>query len=161
VIEKVTKDHGDETSRKTSFDTYREDATRSLDGLMNALHQHTSVLIDEGTVNDALSRKHRDFILQNIANIVKDPMDGHDAETFFNVICNMAVCQWKIQREALMSLSPKREPSSMYYNNSGDDLPHQGRSSTPEVSQKRDDEGYMSTAEVMRLLAEQQAESSK
>jgi hypothetical protein len=72
----------------------------------------------------------------------------------------MAVCQWKIQREALMSLSTQRGPSSVYYNNSGDDFTHQGRSSTPKVSQERDDKGHMSSAEVMTLLAEQQAKLS-
>ena len=154
LIEKVTQEHGDETSRKTNLDTYLEDATRLLDGLMNTLHQHTSALIDEAAVNDALSRKHQDFIIQNIANMVKDTVDGRDAEMFFIGICNMVVCQWKIQREALMSLSPQRGSSSMYYNNSGDDLPHQGQSSTP-------NQGYMSTADVMRLMAEQQAKSSE
>ena len=128
---RLNQEHGDETSRKTNLDTYLEDATRLLDGLMNTLHQHTSALIDEAAVNDALSRKHQDFIIQNIANMVKDTVDGRDAEMFFIGICNMAVCQWKIQREALMSLSPQRGSSSMYYNNSGDDLPHQGQSSTP------------------------------
>ena len=106
LIEKVTQEHGDETSRKTNLDTYLEDSTSLLDGLMNTLHQHTSALIDEAEVNDALSRKHQDFIIQNIANMVKDTVDGRDAEMFFIGICNMAVCQWKIQREALMSLSP-------------------------------------------------------
>ena len=59
LIEKVTQEHGDETSRKTNLDTYLEDATRLLDGLMNTLHQHTSALIDEAEVNDALSRTSR------------------------------------------------------------------------------------------------------
>jgi hypothetical protein len=73
----------------------------------------------------------------------------------------MVVCQWKIQREALMSLSPQRGSSSMYYNNSGDDLPHQGQSSTPEVSQERDNQGYMSTADVMKLMSDQQTRSTE
>ena len=149
LIEKVTREYGDETSRKTNLDTYLEDSASLLDGLMNTLHQHTSALIDEAEVNDALSRKHQDFIIQNIANMVKDTVEGRDAEMFFIGICSMAVCQWKIQREALMSLSPQRGSSSMYYNNSGDDLPHQGQSSTPEVSQERNNQGYMSTADVM------------
>ena len=63
LIEKVTREYGDETSRKTNLDTYLEDAARFLDGLMNTLHQHTSALIDDEAVNDALSRKHQDFII--------------------------------------------------------------------------------------------------
>ena len=31
LIEKVTQEHGDETSRKTNLDTYLEDAARLLD----------------------------------------------------------------------------------------------------------------------------------
>ena len=56
LIEKVTQEHGDETSRKTNLDTYLEDSASLLDGLMNTLHQHTSALIDEAEVNDAHTR---------------------------------------------------------------------------------------------------------
>jgi hypothetical protein len=34
------------------------------------------------------------------------PMTGQQAEQLFNEICNMAVCQWKIQGEALRSMPP-------------------------------------------------------
>jgi hypothetical protein len=57
----------------------------------------------------------------------------------------MAVCQWKIQREALTSLSPKQGPSSMHYNNSGDDSSQRGRSSIPEISQEQDIQGHMTS----------------
>jgi hypothetical protein len=58
LIEKVTRDHGDEASRQTILDTYLEEAAHSLDGLMNTLHQHTSIFIDEDKVNDALKEQH-------------------------------------------------------------------------------------------------------
>jgi ribosomal protein S7 len=44
------------------------------------------------------------------------------AENVFSGICNMAVCQWKVQRQALLNLSRKRGSSSMTANNSGDDI---------------------------------------
>jgi hypothetical protein len=156
LVEKVAQEqHDDETSRKTKLDTYLENATCLFDGMMNSLHQQTSALTDETAVNDALSQEHQDLIMKTRTNMVQTSVDGQDAENFFIGICSMAVCQWRIQHEALMSLSPQRGPSSVYYNNSGDDSPHQGQSSTPE-----DDKGHMSNTEVMRLLAEQQARSS-
>ena len=115
LIEKVTQEHGDETSRKTNLDTYLEDAARLLDGLMNTLRQHTSALIDEAEVNDALSRKHQDFIIQNIANTWSRTlwMDAMPKCSSLEYATLLVVCQWKIQRVALMSLSPQRGSSSM------------------------------------------------
>jgi hypothetical protein len=79
--------------------------------MMNTLHHHTSCLLNEEAVN-AVLQEQKDFIIQNITNMVKDTVDGQQTEKRFIGICNMAVCQWKIQREALMSLSPKRGPGA-------------------------------------------------
>jgi hypothetical protein len=38
LVEKVTQEHDDETSRKTNLDTNLENATRLLDGIMNSLN---------------------------------------------------------------------------------------------------------------------------
>jgi hypothetical protein len=67
LIEKVTQEqHDDETSRKTTLDTYLESATRLLEGMMDALHHQTSALKDEKAVNDALSQEHQDLIMRTI-----------------------------------------------------------------------------------------------
>jgi hypothetical protein len=95
LVEKVTQEHhDDETSRKATLDTYLENATRLLDGMMNALHQQTSALNDEKTVNDALSQEHQGLIMRTITNMVQTSVDGQeDAQNFFIGICSMAVCQ--------------------------------------------------------------------
>lgn len=157
LIEKVTQEqHDDETSRKTTLDTYLESATHLLEGMMDALHHQTSALKDEKAVNDVLLQEHQDLIMKTITNMVQTSVEGQDAEKFFIGICSMAICQWRIQHEALMSLSPQKGPSSMVYNNnSGDTSPHQGQ---PSIS--TEDKGQISNADVMRLLAEQQAQSS-
>jgi hypothetical protein len=109
LVEKVTQEqHDDETSRKTTLDTYLENARCLLDGMMISLHQQTSALTDEKAVNDALSQQHQNLIMKTITNMVQTSVDGQDAEKFFIGICSMAVCQWRIQHEALMSLSPQQ-----------------------------------------------------
>ena len=129
LLEKVTQEtHDDETSRKSALDTHLENATRLLDGMMQALHHQTSALKDEKEVTDALTKEHQDLIMTTITNMVQTSVEGEVAQNFFNGIYSMAVCQWRIQHEALMSLSPQKGPSSMVYNNnSGDTSPPQGQ----------------------------------
>ena len=112
LVEKVAHvlQYVPEVSRQSTLSSYREEADRLLQEMMNALHHHTSGLLNEEAVN-AVLQEQKDFIIQNITNIriqVKNTVDGQNAEHFFIRICNMAVCQWKIQRDALMNLSPKQ-----------------------------------------------------
>ena len=150
LLEKVTQEtHDDETSRESALGTHLENATRLLNGMMQALHHQTSALKDEKEVTNALSQDHQDLIMKTIANMVQTSVEGDVAQNFFNGIYSMAVCQWRIQHEALLSLSPQKGPSSMIYNNNSDDTsPPQGQPS------------MISNTDVMRLLAEQQKQSS-
>ena len=98
LIEKVAKDHADEVSRKATLTTSFEDSARFLQRTMVALNRLTSVLIKEEAVNITLQGQ-KNYIDQNIAKMVNStPLTGQQAENLFNGICNMAVCQWKIQR---------------------------------------------------------------
>ena len=151
LLEKVTQEtHDDETSRKSALDTHLENATRLLNGMMQALHHQTSALKDEEEVTNALTQDHQGLIMKTIANMVQTSVEGEVAQNLFNGIYSMAICQWRIQHEALMTLSPQKGPSSMLYNNnSGDTSPPQGQPPS-----------MISNNDVMRLLAEQQKQSS-
>ena len=112
LIEKVAKDHTDEISRKATLNTYFEDLYRFLQRTMVKLNRLTSVLIKEETVKATL-QEQKDYIDENIVKMVDGiSMTETQAEHLFNEICNMAVCQWKIQGEALRSMPLNREQST-------------------------------------------------
>jgi hypothetical protein len=163
LIERVAKDHADEVSRKATLATYFEDSARFLQRTMVALNRLTSVLIKEEAVNTTLQGQ-KNYIDQNIAKMVNNThMTGQQAEQLFNGICNMAVCQWKIKREALRSMPSNRDPSTInppYYNHNNHDPHNKGRTLTPEIPQHNNDQGPVSMVEDMKVLTKQQIKSS-
>jgi hypothetical protein len=141
---------------------------------MVALNRLTSVLIKEETVNITLQGQ-KDYIDQNIAKMVNNtvPMTGQQAEHLFKEICNMAVCQWKIQGESLRNMPSNSDPSTInptyyyhrqqqwYYNHNNHDPYNKGRTSTPEMSREHNGQGHVSMVEDMKVLTKQQIKSSE
>ena len=86
LVEKIAQDYFDETcihvhiSFQTTFSNYREEADRLPQETMNTLHHHTSGLVNEETVNNAL-QEQKDFIIQNITNMEKNTVDVQDEFT--------------------------------------------------------------------------------
>ena len=112
LIEKVAVNHTDEMSRKAMLNTYFEDLYRFLQRTMVKLNRLTSVLTKEETVKATL-QEQKDYIDENIVKMVDGiSITETQAEHLFNEICNMAVCQWKIQGEALRSMPLNREQST-------------------------------------------------
>ena len=112
LIEKVAQDHTDEMSRKAMLNTYFEDLYRFLQRTMVKLNRLTSVLTKEETVKATL-QEQKDYIDENIVKMVDGiSITETQAKHLFNEICNMAVCQWKIQGEALRSMPLNREQST-------------------------------------------------
>ena len=88
LLEKVTQEtHDDETSRKSALDTHLENATRLLNGMMQALHHQTSALKDEEEVTNALTQDHQDLIMKTITNMVQTSVGGGRTKSL----------QWNIQ----------------------------------------------------------------
>ena len=67
-------------SFQTTLSNYLEEADRLPQETMNTLHHHSSGLVNEETVNNAL-QEQKDFIIQNITNMVKNTVDGQDEFT--------------------------------------------------------------------------------
>jgi hypothetical protein len=126
LIEKVAKDHADEISRKATLNTSLEDSARFLQRTMVALNRLTSVLVKEEAVNITV-QEQKSYIDGNIVKMVDGiSMTETQAEHLFNEICNMAVCQWKIQGEALRSMPPNREQSTTNTTDDPPERPYQG-----------------------------------
>jgi hypothetical protein len=54
LVEKVAKEHVDWISRQSTLPSYIEDTDRLLQEMMNALHHHTSCLLNVEAVNAVL-----------------------------------------------------------------------------------------------------------
>ena len=86
LVEKIAQDYFDETcihvhiSFQATFSNYLEEADRLPQEMRNTLHHHTSGLVNEETVNNAL-QEQKDFIIQNITNMDKNTVDGQDEFT--------------------------------------------------------------------------------